>query len=278
VQLERSRAEFEKCGVAVAAISHDNQATLRHFAERVGIRFTLLSDPESAIIRAFGILNTNLPQDHEFYGIPFPGMYVVDATGTVRAKYFEQNYRERFTPESVLTKEFGLADGPAFQVRTEHLSLLARASQRRARPGNRVTLLVDLELAPRIHVYAPGVRGYRPVSLQIEETPWHRAHESVAPQPEEVYLEAIKERVPVYRDKFRLQRDVTISAAREVREELLRETRREILATLEYQACDDTVCYVPRKVSLRFPIEIEPPDGQRVPDEARRKPASVKGN
>ena len=47
---------------------------LKNFAERKGLDYPLLSDPGSQIIRAFGILNDNVPKDQPmYYGIPFPG-------------------------------------------------------------------------------------------------------------------------------------------------------------------------------------------------------------
>ena len=56
--------------------------------DRRGIHFPLLSDPESKIIRAYGLLNETAPKG-PFYGIPYPGTFVLDARGVVVAKYFE---------------------------------------------------------------------------------------------------------------------------------------------------------------------------------------------
>ena len=56
-------------------------AILRHFGNRKGISYPLLSDPDSEVIRAFGILNTNYAPDHESYGLPFPGMFIIDENG-----------------------------------------------------------------------------------------------------------------------------------------------------------------------------------------------------
>ena len=46
----------------------------------------------------------------------------------------------------------------------------------------------------------------------------------------------------------------------------------ELKGTLEYQACDDRICYAPTKVPLVLPLEVEPLERQRVPEELRRKP------
>ena len=48
----------------------------------------MLSDKGSAVIRRYGILNTNIPPTHKFYGIPFPGEYLVAPDGRVADKVF----------------------------------------------------------------------------------------------------------------------------------------------------------------------------------------------
>ena len=70
MQLERKRKAFEERGVNIAAISYDKPEALGAFAQRAGIGFPLLSDPDSEIIRAFGVLNDDVPESHQFYGIP----------------------------------------------------------------------------------------------------------------------------------------------------------------------------------------------------------------
>lgn len=72
--VEKIRAE----GLGVAAISYDSVAVLKSFAERRGITFPLLSDPESKIIRDFGIFNEQSQEGTMQYGIPYPGTYLVD--------------------------------------------------------------------------------------------------------------------------------------------------------------------------------------------------------
>jgi hypothetical protein len=62
-----------------------------------------LSDPGSRIITELGILNTTLDEsDAPFYGIPYPGSYIIGADGTVVDKFFEQNSLVRTHPEKLL--------------------------------------------------------------------------------------------------------------------------------------------------------------------------------
>ena len=67
----------------VYAISYDDQECLSEFCEKQNIPFTLLSDIDSDVIRAYGILNDQVsPEDGFFYGIPYPGVYVTDEEGS----------------------------------------------------------------------------------------------------------------------------------------------------------------------------------------------------
>ena len=61
-------------GLGIASVSYDGAALLRNFADRKDLHYPMLSDPESKMIRAFDILNDNFPKDHQWYGVPFPGM------------------------------------------------------------------------------------------------------------------------------------------------------------------------------------------------------------
>ncbi|PYS33039.1 MAG: hypothetical protein DMG14_32750 [Acidobacteria bacterium] len=78
-------------------------------------------------------------------------------------------------------------------------------------------------------------------------------------------LKAIKERVPIYEGRIRIERDFTVSSA-------IKTERLELKGTLEYQACDDQICYAPTKVPLVFSLEVEQLERQRVPEELRRRP------
>ncbi len=265
MELERALERFRAQGLGVAAISYDRPEVLRHFSERMGgFRFPLLSDKGSKMIRAFGIFNQNIPEGDEYYGIPFPGTFLVDERGIVRAKYFEQMHRQRYTADSILVREYEVSGGKRVLVETDHLKLEAFPAQDVASRGNRVTLALDLELPPKMHVYAPGVTGYRPLVVEVGEHPFLLAHETDFPEPSLLHLEAIKETVPVYHGKVRILKDVTISPR-------LRDETISIPLTLSYQACDDRVCYEPKKVAFTIDVKLVAHDTERAPEALRRK-------
>src|SRR5690606_3788279 len=131
----------ERAGVGVAAVSYDSVEVLQAFAERVGIGFPLISDPDSEIIRRFGIFNESVERDSPAYGIPHPGEYLVGPNGVVRAKFFEDDIRERFTAGRVLTRSLGVEAGAAARrIEADHLTVTSWASDAVVLGGNRFTL------------------------------------------------------------------------------------------------------------------------------------------
>ena len=58
MELQGRLEELRGQGLGVAAISYDSEAVLADFSQRRGITFPLLSDDDSSVIEAFGILNT----------------------------------------------------------------------------------------------------------------------------------------------------------------------------------------------------------------------------
>lgn len=63
------------------------------------IDYTLLSDPDHAVIDRYGLLNQHDPRDRP---IPHPTVFVIDEDGVVRWKFVEQNYKIRPTNEDIL--------------------------------------------------------------------------------------------------------------------------------------------------------------------------------
>lgn len=263
-QLQQAIPGYQQQGLGVIAISYDTPEVLQTFAKRVGITYTMLSDPDSATIKAFGLLNKEVPVTSDQFGIPYPGMYIVDAAGKITAKYFEESYRERFTPDSIITRDFGAAGGRQVEVKTEHLTLTTSASREKVAAGNRITLVAEIQLPAKMHVYAPGVQGYKPVAFVIDRNPDVAPHDARFPASKTLLLPAIKERVPVYENKVRITRDVTISGTAKGPEVTIQ-------GHFDYQACDDQICYTPKSVPVTFTLQLQQLDRERVPEAMRRK-------
>lgn len=271
MELQAKLSEIQAKGLGVAAISYDSPQVLKNFAERKGITFPLLSDEGSKVIRAFGILNEEVPPGM-FAGIPYPGTYILDAKGVVVTKYFEEDYTQRYTASEILVREYGVAAASSHNVvETKHLKLASSASTDVVRSGQRIALTLDIDLKPGMHVYAPGVEGgYIAIDWKLNPTEAVIAHDLVAPQSKMLRLEAINETVPVYAGQFRLVRDITIAKDNKLKP-LLSNGELTIEGTFKYQACDDRMCYVPQTVPLKWTLRVENHDRERVPEALRRK-------
>jgi hypothetical protein len=272
VELEQNLDRIRKQGLGLAAVSYDSVEVLKNFADRKHITFPLLSDPESKIIRAFGILNETVKPGTPQFGIPYPGTFIVDAKGTVVAKYFEEDFRERVSASDILVRQFGaLADAASGSVETNHLRLTTAASVSVARPGHRIVLSLELDLKPDMHLYAPGVQGYIPIDWKLEEGPAAKAHPFAYPASRKLHLKAIGETVPVYRGRVRITREITFGPENAVRP-LVTPTGELILkGSLRYQACDDRKCYVPETIPLEWRFHFEGLDRERAPLSLQRK-------
>lgn len=263
---------IRKQQLGLVAVSYDSPAVLKTFAERKNITFPLLSDTESKTIRAYGILNSTIPADSPYHGVPYPGTFILNPAGVVTAKYFEDDYKERYTSSAILLRQFGAEAGtPYTAVETKHLRLATSQGTTVVRTGQRVSLTLDIDLKPRMHVYAPGVEGYIPIDWKLTESPAFKPHDSVYPESKKVRLEVIKETVPVYQGHFRVVREVTIGSDAQVKPALNDKGELVIAGTFRYQACDDKICYIPETVPVTWTLRFETMDRQRAPAELQRK-------
>jgi hypothetical protein len=272
VELEHSREEFQKLGVGLAAISYDSVAILHDFAQRRGIEFPLLSDAGSTIIRSVGLLNETIPHDSPFFGIPYPGTFILDGNGVIKAKYFEEDFRERFTAGDILTRQFGMAAAAGkHEVAGKQLTATASASNFVVRGGQRVALTLEIELKPNMHVYAAGVEHYIPIDWTMKPSAAFVAHEVTMPPSKMLRLPVIDETVPVYTGRFRIVRDITIAAEPKVKPLTDSSGEFTVEGTLRYQACDDRICYIPQDLPVQWKFQLEGHDRERAPAELQRK-------
>jgi hypothetical protein len=257
VELQSRLADLERQGLGLVAISYDSPETLRAFATARGITFPLLSDRESAIIRRYGLLNTTVEPGTPTYGIPFPGTLIVGRDGIVKSRHFETAYQERNTVASVLVRQGMSPTGPLVTAETPHLRLTAAVSDEVVAPGERVSIVVDVTPLRGMHVYAPGSHTYRVVRLALDSRPWARIHDTVYPAPEIYHFKPLDERVEVYQKPFRLVQDITVLATREVQKVLAGQETVTVSGRVEYQACDDTVCYQPQAVPVSWTLKVK---------------------
>ena len=271
MQLQNAKQRFERQGFRVAAISYDSQAILKDFAERYKIEFPLLADPNSAIIRSFNVLNTEATGMTK--GMAYPGFFFIDASGTIREKYFTVKYTDRLTANNVIAKLFPeLTVEVSQNIEAPHLRLTLAQSDRSVIPGGRVSLIAEIQLPPDVHVYSPGVQGYKPIQLMLHEQSGIELKPVAYPASKALYLEAIREQVPVYEGKFRITQDITVTPSPDLLRSLPATGKTvSLTGELKYQACDKTVCYTPTSVPVTWELQVLPIDGQRSPEAIRHK-------
>ena len=238
---------------------------LADFARRRGITFPLLSDAGSAVIKQYGLLNTTIAEGHPTFGIPFPGTFIVDANGVVTSRHFEAAYQERNTIASVLVKLGAKLDLVGTRVPAPHLTAVTYVTDRDAAPGTHFSVVLDVTPADRIHVYAPGVSGgYKPITLTIATEPGLVNRAVQFPRADDYFFRPLNEHVAVYQRPFRIVQDLEIDPAPQSAAALADRSEMKITGTLDYQACDDKVCFNPQSVPLRWTIGLKPLDRERV--------------
>lgn len=269
--MQAAKARFEKQGLKLAAISYDSEAILKFFAGRQKIDLPLLADPDSKVIREYGVLNTEAAG--QFKGMARPGYFVIDPQGVIREKFFEAKYRERLSGNNVVAKLFPeLGEEVVNTVEAPHLEIAVQQSDRAGVPGSLVTLTAEVRLPRDVHVYAPGTQGYKTVELVIDPAPNLQFRPAVYPASKVLLLQAINERVPVFEGTFHIRQDVKIGTAAEFSGALPPEGKTiTIHATLRYQACDSTTCFIPNSAPVEWQLKVLPLDRQRAPEDIRHK-------
>jgi peroxiredoxin len=82
----------------VVAVSVDPPAVTREHVGKMGWTHTFLSDPDTKVIRRYGLLHAVSKEQQ----IARPGEFLIDPTGTVRWRDLTEDYRVRARPESVI--------------------------------------------------------------------------------------------------------------------------------------------------------------------------------
>jgi hypothetical protein len=274
VELQQNLDAIQKQGLGVAALSYDSKGTLKSFADRQHITYSLLSDPDSKIIGTFKILNETTKPGTMTYGIPYPGVYIIGTQGMVVSKYFEDDYKDRVSTADILARQFGAPVTAARNAgETNHLRIMTAASNDLARPGLRIALSLEIELKAGMHIYAPGVEGYIPIDWRLDDGgPAAKRHPLNYPPSEMLRLAAINETVPVYRGRIRIVREITFGQEAALKPLVSASGGLVVKGSFRYQACDDRKCYVPQDVRLEWRFKYEGLDRQRAPSQFQRKP------
>ena len=274
--------ELRKNGIGLVAVSYDSQAILADFSRRNGITFPLLSDTGSATIKRYGILNTVIEEAlgpngkdpavladlqryvtvtqaaERFRGIPFPGTFMLDRQGRVTSRFFEDYYWERNTVSNIMLR-VGAAGAlvQATEASTQHLDVRTYPSDASVASGTRFSLALEVTPKRGMHVYAPGATAYRVIAVTITPQPHVRVMPLRYPASEIYHFVPLNERVPVFQKPFTLQAELVVEATPEARKAMSGRNELVVTGTLEYQACDDKICYNPVSLPLSWRVALK---------------------
>jgi hypothetical protein len=144
----------------------------------------------------------------------------------------------------------------ARRISTDHLELTTYTTEDVVAPGSLVSLVVNITPREGIHVYAPGAAGYKIVTLKLDPHPLLTPRPLQYPSSEIYFFKPLNEHVPVFQKPFTLTQPVALGGSREDRAALARVDGLTIKAALEYQACNDKVCFTPTSVPLAYSVKV----------------------
>lgn len=265
MELQSFLPAFEAAGVSLFVVFPEPVEQLATFAAQYDITVPLLADPDSTIIREIGILNTTLTEDDApFYGIPFPGSYVLGDDGRVVAKFFEQNSLIRAHPDLLLRAAMGeeieTAEAAPPVTAPEHVELKV-ALDADALPA---FLLRDLVVTLRVpegqHLYGPPVsEGLVITSVDIDENKCLGVQAPSFPPTEPMVLAGTGETLHVYEGDVTIRVPVLYNAAR-IKPDERGATTIDITGTVRWQSCDDHVCHIPRTETFLISVPVVAPN------------------
>lgn len=83
MQLQRDSKAIEQAGITIVGVSYDSVNVLKSFSEKSKIKYPLLSDLKSQVIKAFGVLNEKASGKQ--VGVPHPMTVLIGKDGKVKA-------------------------------------------------------------------------------------------------------------------------------------------------------------------------------------------------
>jgi peroxiredoxin len=242
LELRRTKPAVAGQPLGVTAVIADRPAALAAFVRQNTIDYPLLSDPEGKLARAL-----SLPAHTS-------AVVVADPGGRVKGRRVD-TARERATIANVLAKA-GAAPGVIpKRESTPELMLTAHLSDLAVAAGDVFALVLDVSPRPKMHLYAPGATGYRPVTVRLDAQPALSARALELPASETYFFAPLNERLPVYTRPFRVIQEVAVTKAAAS----LKDPNVAVSAQFGYQACNDELCFEPVSVPLHWRVQIGQP-------------------
>ena len=130
-----------------------------------------------------------------------------------------------------------------------HATILSSPAELNGKAGATLSLFVDVAPKPGIHVYAPGSRDY--IAITVKLNPQGQIKAGKVAYPKADVMTFLDEKVPVFQKPFRLTQNVTIDKSAQPGATVV------VGGTVNYQACDDKVCYAPESAPVTWTISVK---------------------
>ena len=131
-----------------------------------------------------------------------------------------------------------------------HATITPSPAELDAAAGGRVPLSVEVQPKPGIHVYAPGAgEFYIPITVKLNPQPEVKPGKVAYPKSETMIF--ADEKVSVFEKPFRLTQDVTLDKALKPGATVV------VTGTVNYQACDDKVCFPPESAPVSWTVSVK---------------------
>lgn len=258
MELQSKIEDFRTANINVYALSYDEQDALADFRDAYDISYPLLSDPESEIIRQFGILNTLISaDDHPWFGIPFPGAYVANSEGIITHKFFENNLALRAGPEMLLRAAQGGRIGQLAARRESPAETTWNVFLDADRLAVSVVkdLVATIEVPDGRHLYAdPAPDGNVPVTLVLDEDYRIVVQESIKPASKPLTLGGTGEVIDVYEGSIEFRLPISVNANLGIVD--TESNNIKLTGELRWQTCDDQVCDLPRRERFELTVPL----------------------
>jgi DsbC/DsbD-like thiol-disulfide interchange protein len=151
----------------------------------------------------------------------------------------------------------------ATTVSSPQLEMTSFATDSTVAPGTQFSLVLDVRPARGVHVYAPGVTGYKAIALSIEAQPGLVVRGAQYPPSEDYHFKPLNEHVQAYQRPFRIVQDVLIDPSPQSQAALKGVRSVTLKGVLNYQACDDKLCFTPQSVPLTWTVMLRELDRER---------------
>jgi DsbC/DsbD-like thiol-disulfide interchange protein len=131
-----------------------------------------------------------------------------------------------------------------------HATITPAPAEVAGKAGAKLSLSVDVTPKPGVHVYAPGAgEFYIPITVKLQPQTELKPGKLVYPKAETMVF--ADEKVAVFEKPFQLTQDVMLEKSLKAGATVV------VAGTVNYQACDDKVCFPPESAPVTWTVTVK---------------------